>query len=108
LDAVTKKDPFEENRPREISLKKIILIVYTVLRVLFIICVTVSAFTFIYVSILKTVTLIKYIPYLSFNLQTAVELLKRIFTIVIISLFTRKYRKLFSSIIVKKVKWYRA
>lgn len=108
LDAVTKKDPFEESRPREVSFRKIILVVYTVLRVLFIIAITVSVFTFIYVSILKTITLIKYIPYLSFNLQTAIELLKRIVTIVIISLFTRRYRKVFSSIVLKRVKWYRA
>ena len=108
LDSVTKKDPFEEKRPPEISVRKIMLIVYTVLRVLFIIGVTVSVFGFIYVSILKTITLIKYLPYLSFNLQTAVELLKRIVTIGIIYLFTRKYRKLFSSVILKKVKWYRA
>lgn len=84
------------------------LIVYTVLRVLFIIGVTVSVFGFIYVSMLKTITLIKYLPYLSFNFETAVELLKRIVTIGIIYLFTRKYRKLFSSVILKKVKWYRA
>lgn len=108
LDAVTQKDPFEERKHAEISFKKIVLIVFTVLRVLFIAGVTVSAFTFIYVSILKTVTLIKYIPYLSFNLQTALELLKRAASIVIISLFTRKYRKLFSSVILKRVRWYRA
>jgi len=108
LDAVTRKDPFEESRPLELSFRKIILVVYSVLRVLFIIAMTVSVLTFIYVSILKTITLIRYIPYLSFNLETAVELLKRIFTIVIISLFTRRYRKIFSSIVLKRMKWYRA
>lgn len=108
LDAVTKKDPFAEEKPRDYSFKKILLVVYTIIRVSFIAFVTFMAFAFIYASILKTIALIRYIPYLSFNFETAIEVLKRIVTIVIISLFTRKYRKLFSNVILKRVKWYRA
>ncbi|RFM34761.1 hypothetical protein DXN04_10990 [Chitinophaga silvisoli] len=108
LNAVTKKDPFEEEKPRDYSLKKILLVVYTIIRVSFIVFVTFMAFAFVYASILKTIALIRYLPYLSFNFETAIEVLKRVVTIVIISLFTRKYRKLFSNVILKRVKWYRA
>lgn len=108
LNAVTKKDPFEEEKPIDFSIKNIILVVYTILRVLFIATITFLAFGFVISSIMKTIALIRFLPYLDFNFQTAIEVLKRIATIVIISFFTRKYRKLFSSVILKRLKWYRA
>ncbi|WP_143304661.1 site-2 protease family protein [Chitinophaga vietnamensis] len=105
IDAVTRKGPFpEEDQLTLHYAQKIFLYIYTVLRVLFIGSVIFSAFAFIYYSVCKTILLIKYLPYLELNFTVVVELLKRIATIVIIFLFTRKYRKMFFRFILKKAK----
>ena len=108
MDAVTIKDPFdEEDNIKKTPLKQTVLTIYTVLRVLFIATTIFFVFAFIYSSFLKSIILIKYLPYLKLNFATTIEISKRIATIAVIVLFTRKYKKIFFNIILKKARWYK-
>ncbi len=108
VDAVTKKDPFgEEDKFKRSTFHQTFLLIYSILRILFVLVFVFFVFAFIYTSLQKTIILIKYLPYLKFNLETSIELLKRVATITIIFLFTKKYKKMFSSIIFKKAPWYK-
>ena len=105
VDLFTKKDPFPKENDIGMSWSQRIFIAgYTFLRVLFIGSVIFVVFAFIWYSIVKTILFIRFIPYLELNFTVAAEMLKRIGSIVIIFLFTRKYRKMFFRLILKKRK----
>lgn len=105
VDIFTKKDPFpEEDRISMNRYQQVFIFGYTVLRVLFIGSVIFLVFAFIWYSIVKTMLFIRFIPYLELNFTVVAEMLKRIGSIVIIFLFTRKYRKMFFRLILKKGK----
>jgi putative peptide zinc metalloprotease protein len=105
VDLFTKKDPFpEENDIGMSRLQRVFIAGYAFLRVVFIGSVIFIVFAFIWYSIVKTILFIRFIPYLELNFTVAAEMLKRIGSIVIIFLFTRKYRKMFFRLILKKRK----
>lgn len=104
LNLFTKKGPFDEDS--NFSLKNyqnIILFIYTILRIFFILGMITLVFSFVIHSLLKTYYFIIYLPYLEFNIDSIVEIIKRVLIILIIYIVTRKYVKTAKEIILNKI-----
>jgi len=82
--------------------QNIFVIIYSVLRLLFITGMVLMVFGFVIHSMVRTFYFIKYLPYMEYNTQFALELLKRVLVFFIIYVFTKKYTKWATGLIFKK------
>lgn len=102
LSLFTKKGPFDDECSNQPFLLRVFLIVYSVLRLAFVLLFMVGVFVFIYYSFIKTLTLIVNLQYLEWNTFTIFEVVKRICFSIVIYLFTRKYTNLVRKLITKR------
>lgn len=104
VNLFTKKGPFDdEQQGFELKIyQNIFVIIYSILRVLFITGMVLMVFGFVIHSMVRTFYFIKYLPYMEYNTQFTLELLKRVLVFLIIYVFTKKYTKWATGLIFKK------
>ncbi len=107
LSLVVKKGPFDEDAkiPQK-KYQKIVITIFSILRVLFIISLFFVIFVFVSFSIIKTYHFVSLLPSMKFNITTLIELGKRGFILLIIFTLYGKYIKMAKSYILNNIiKW---
>ncbi len=95
LSFITKKGPFDDEFETPLKgYQNVVLIIFSVLRILFIVMMVLIILMFVTFSFIKTYSFIALLPYMDLNTATFIEILKKILILFIMYVLSRKYFKI--------------
>lgn len=103
LSFITKKGPFDDEFETPLKgYQNIVLIIFSVLRILFIVVMVLIILMFVTFSFIKTYSFIALLPYMDLNTPTFIEILKKILILFIMYVLSRKYFKIAKNYLTKR------